>query len=126
MPVPLCRVAHDEAHHASRQHDLEIITVLHLVDDECQEQSDAETEHNAQRQRMHLASEHTNEDTGDDARDCGPDNDASSRKIGLAGTTSSGEMKSADIAWVIIWPRRLRQILYPTSLDSPAPCPRSQ
>jgi hypothetical protein len=56
-PVPLCRVAHDEAHHASRQHDLEVITVLHLGDDECQEQSDAETEHNAQRQRMHLASE---------------------------------------------------------------------
>src|SRR5215472_18815507 len=25
---------------------------------------------------MHLASEHPNEDTGDDALDCGPDNDA--------------------------------------------------
>src|SRR5215470_13507317 len=54
-PVPLCCVAHDEAHHASRQHDLEIIAVLHLGDDECQEQSDAETEHNAQHKRMHLA-----------------------------------------------------------------------
>src|ERR1700723_3809548 len=77
MPVPLCRVAHDEAHHASGQHDLEIITVLHLSDDECQEQSDAETKHNAQRQRMHLAGEHPNKDTGDYALNCGPDNNAS-------------------------------------------------
>src|SRR5580692_12451617 len=60
MPVPLCRVADDEAHHASGKHDLEIITVLHLSDDECQEQSDAETKHNAQRKRMHPAGEHPN------------------------------------------------------------------
>ena len=29
---------------------------------------------------------------------------SSSRKIGLAGTTSSGEIKSADIAWIVIGP----------------------
>ena len=33
-PVPLGRVAHDETHNAPRQHDLEIVTVLHQGHDQ--------------------------------------------------------------------------------------------
>lgn len=46
--ILLRRVSHDETNHASRQHDLKVIAVLELGDDERKHQPDAEAKHDSE------------------------------------------------------------------------------
>jgi hypothetical protein len=69
-------VSHDQANHTAGQHDREIVSMLHLGDGEGQEQPHTQAKYDAQRQRLHFAGEHADQDTGDDSFECGANHDS--------------------------------------------------
>src|SRR5215475_5208201 len=74
--VTLRRIPHDHSHDAPRQNDLEVVAMLHVRHDECENESDRQTKHDSQEQGIYFAREEANRDTGDQTFDRRADNDA--------------------------------------------------
>src|SRR6266481_243964 len=67
--VTLRRVTHDHSYDAAGQNNLEIVAVLQIGDEKGQDEPDSQTEKYAERHGLHLASENTCRDAGDQSLD---------------------------------------------------------
>src|SRR6266496_6609606 len=69
LSVFLCCKSNYQSHHATGQNDLQVVTALHVCNQEGQERADQQTEENTDRQRMKLPGKETYRDARDDSLD---------------------------------------------------------
>src|SRR5262249_34695152 len=67
--VALRGIPYDHSDDAPRQNDLEVVAVLHVRHDKCENESDRQTKHDSQEQGIYFAREKSDRDTGDQTFD---------------------------------------------------------